>query len=66
MIIIIENEKEDNYLNLARGLKKLWNMKVTIIPIVIGVLDTVTKGLIKWLVDLEIKDKWRPSKLLHY
>ena len=27
-------EKRDKYLDLARELKKLWNMKVTIIPIV--------------------------------
>ena len=32
------------YLDLARELKKVWNMKVTIIPIVIGGLGTVTKG----------------------
>ena len=31
-----ECEMRDNYLNLARELKKLWNMKVAIIPIVIG------------------------------
>ena len=30
--------KKDMYLDLARELKKLWNMKVTIIPIVIGAL----------------------------
>ena len=40
-----ESEKKDNYLDLARGLKKLWNMKVTIVPIVIGALGTITKGL---------------------
>ena len=33
-----ECEKKDKYLDLARELKKLWNMKVTIVPIVIGVL----------------------------
>ena len=38
-----ECEKKDKNLNLARDLKKLWNMKVTIIPIVIGAFDTVTK-----------------------
>ena len=38
------------------GIKKnkLWNMQVTIIPIVIGGLDTVTKGLTQRLEDLEI------------
>ena len=40
-----ECEKKDEYLDLATELKKLWNMKVTIIPIVIGAFGTVTKGL---------------------
>ena len=40
-----ECEKRDKYLDLARELKKLWNMKVTIIPIVIGAFGMVTKGL---------------------
>ena len=46
-----ENEKKDKYLDLARELKKLWNMKVTVIPIVIGGFGTVTKGLLKALED---------------
>ena len=50
-----EWEKRDKYLDLARELKKkLWNMKVTIIPIVIGAFGTVTKGLLKGLEDLEV------------
>ena len=49
-----ECEKKDKYLNLARELKKLWNMQVTIIPIVIGAFGTVTKGLQKGLEDLEV------------
>ena len=48
-----EYEKKDKYLDLARELKKLWNMKVTIIPIVIGAFGTVTKGLLKELEDLK-------------
>ncbi len=39
-----ESEKKDKYLDLPRELKKLWNMQVTIIPIVIGAFGTVTKG----------------------
>ncbi len=34
--------------------KKLWNMKVTVITIGIGVLVTVTKGLVQGLEDLVI------------
>ena len=49
-----EYEKRNMYLDLARDFKKLWNMKVTIIPIVIGTLGTITKGLVQGLEDLEI------------
>ena len=47
-----ESEKGNRYLNLARKLKKLWNMKVTVIPIVIGMLKTIPKELVKGLEDL--------------
>ena len=49
-----ECEKKDKYLDLARELKKLWNMKVTIVPIMIGAFGTITKGLLKGLEDLEV------------
>ena len=52
-----EYEKKDKYIDLGRELKKLWNMKVSIVPIVIGTIDTfgtVTKGLLKGLEDLEV------------
>ena len=58
-----ECEKRDRYLDLARELKKLCNMKVTIIPIVIvipiviGAFDTVTTWLLKGLEDLEVGDR---------
>ena len=49
-----EFEKKDKYLDLARELKKLRNMQVTIIPIVIGAFGPVTKELLKGLEDLEV------------
>ena len=49
--------KKDKYLDLARELKKLWNMKVTIVPIVIGALSTITKGLLKGMEDLEVSGR---------
>ena len=52
-----ESEKKDKCLDLARELKKLWNMKVMIVPIVIGALGTVTKGLLKGLEDLEFSGR---------
>ena len=49
-----ECEKKDKYIDFARELKKLWNMKVTIVPIVIGASGTITKGWLKGLEDLEV------------
>ena len=49
-----ECEKKDKYLHLGRELKKLWNMKVTIVPIVVGAFGTIPKGLLKGLEDLEV------------
>ena len=49
-----EWEKKGKYLDRASELKKLWNMKVTIVPVVIGAFGTITKGLIKDLEDLEV------------
>ena len=39
---IKENEKRDKYLHLGRELRKLWNMRVTVIPT--GVLGTTPKA----------------------
>ena len=52
-----ESEKRDKYLDLAKELKILWSMKVTVIPIVIGVLGTITKVLKQGLIDLEIREQ---------
>ena len=52
-----ECEKKNMYLDLGRKLKRPWNMKVTIVPIVIGAFGTISKGLLKGLEDLEI-DGW--------
>ena len=49
-----ESEKRDQYLDLVMELKKLWNMKVTVIPIVTGPLGIVTKGLVQGMEDLRI------------
>ena len=71
--ILKESKKKDKYLNLASELKNLWNMKVTVIPIVIGALSTVTKDSIDGLEDLEItgwvetiQTTHLSGKILHY
>ena len=45
----------NNSKDLVGELKKLWKMKVTVIPIVIGAFATVQKGLVKRLENLETR-----------
>ena len=52
-----KSEKKDKYLDLARELKNLGNMKITVIPIAMGALGTVIKGLVKGQEDLEIRQR---------
>ena len=42
---IKESEKIDKCMDLAKEPKKLWNMSVMMIPIVVGALGTIPKGL---------------------
>ena len=49
-----EYKKIDKYLDLTRELKKLWNMRVKVIPIAVGALGTVPKSLEKRLEELKI------------
>ena len=53
-IKLTQREKKDKYLDLAKKLKKLWNMKMTVIPIMIGAFGTVSKGLLEELEVLEV------------
>ena len=42
---IKESEKRDKYLDQARELRLLRNMRITVIPILIGALGTASKGV---------------------
>ena len=44
-------------------MKKLWNLKVTVIPILVGALGTVSKGLEKRLGRLEIRERISTVKI---
>ena len=50
---IKELEKRVKYFELGEELKKLRNMKVTLIPVVIGALEKIPKDLVKGLEKLE-------------
>ena len=53
---IKESEKRNKNLDLASELKQLCNMKVTVIPLEVGGVGTIPKGLVKRLENLEIRD----------
>ena len=50
-----KREKTDKYLDLTRELKKMWNMRVTAIPMVIDAFGMVPKSLEESLEELEIR-----------
>ena len=59
-----ECAKKDKNIDLARELKKLWNMKLTIVPIVIGAFGTISKELLKGLEELEVGGTIQMTALL--
>ena len=48
-------KESEKYLDLARELRKVWNMRNMVIPIVISALETFPKGLERRLEELEIE-----------
>ena len=50
----MKEKERKKYLDLAWELKKLWNMKVMVIPVIVGALGTVPKGLERGLTGLKI------------
>ena len=47
-----ENEKVQKYQDLSRELRKLWQVKVMVVPVVVGALDTIPKVLEKHLKEI--------------
>ena len=52
-----EVQKIEKHQDLAREIRKLWGMRVTVIPIVIGTLGTTPKKLKKRLEDIGIETR---------
>jgi hypothetical protein len=44
-VIQKESEKKLKYKNLSIEIQRMWNMKCFIIPVIIGAIGIVTKGL---------------------
>ena len=41
-----EKEKIDKYQDLAKEWRKLWKVKTRVVPLVVGALTTIPKGLV--------------------
>ena len=52
-----EIEKNEKYLDLARELNEVWNMKMTVVPLVAGALCITAKALEKRLKNIGIETK---------
>ena len=51
-----EQEKVDNYTELRREVKKIWNLsQAMVVPVVIGALGVTSKRLKDWLKKLSVK-----------
>ena len=53
-IELSQQRKIENYQDLKRELQKLWNVKISIVSIVIGALGTIPKSLEKDLNELNV------------
>ena len=60
---IKETERISKYLDLARELRKLWNMKLTVIPIVICTLEINLGDLEKRLLEQRIKERIETTEI---
>ena len=47
-----EEEKVQKYQDLVRELRKLWQVKVKVVPVVVGALGTIPKALEKHLKEI--------------
>ena len=47
-----EMEKIEKYQDLARELRKIWQVKVKVVPVVVGALGTIPKALGKHLDEI--------------
>ena len=62
----IKESEKIKYLDIARELKKLWNMKVMVIPIITDALGTFTKSLEWELKELEIRGRIETTQITEW
>ena len=53
-IAIKEQEKTDKYQDLRIELQKVWNVKVVVIPVIIGALGTMSKEIHHYIKQINI------------
>ena len=64
-----DKDKRKGYNNLKREFKKIWDMPVKVIPVVVGALGTTSKKLKRWLTDVGIERRiveWQKTSVLYF
>ena len=60
-----EKEKIENYHDLKRELKRIWKLRrVTVVPVRVGALGTVSKDTEKWLAEIDVTSHLESSRRL--
>lgn len=52
------------YIVFATDIKKLWNVKVTVVPGIVGVRGTVRRRPVKNLEEIETRRNWTSSLIV--
>ena len=60
-----ESEKTDKYRDLAIEIKRLWEVKPVVVPVVIGALGTISQKHTSYLASLTIPLSFDTIKKLH-
>jgi hypothetical protein len=62
-VIKKEAEKILKYQDLIMEIQRMWNVKSKVIPIIIGVIGTISKSLRQYLINIQIKELQRTATL---
>ena len=64
-IALKETEKKSEYKDLELEIQRMWHMKTVVIPVVVGALGTVKKGMVEKIKKVSESYYDRDSKDLH-
>ena len=64
-IALKETEKKSKHKDLELEIQRMWHMKIVVIPVVVGALGTVKKGMVENIERVSERASMTDSKDLH-